>query len=438
MGRQSRLLAVTLAASLHGRLAAVAVAAVLSAIACARSAPRIATAVEWAGRGTWIKADFHSHSRFSDGSHTIEEIVTTAATFGCEAVAVADHSDGGLKGAGPEYLEAVRAARAAHPGVIIPAALEWNVPPGKGQEHAIVLLPTAMDNAEMLASFKQKFDDQNKEGENPKLALQGLAALARATRDGVAPVVFFSHPSRRPRSTSLPASTMARLKRAAPGILMGVEGGPGHQKDRQLASYPDQSFLLDRWDTVVATPGGAWDQWLGQGLTLWGALTNSDFHNTKDGFWPCQFSATWIYVPERTVEGVIRALRAGSFFGEHGHIVSEANLQLTFAGLSRPAMAGETVTAAAGANGTATLRLTIPPVDYAGQPNRVDLVELLAIAPARTEIVFSGAPAGDKAFEVPITVPPGGFVLRARGKRNVEGGPGLMFYTNPIRVTAPA
>jgi hypothetical protein len=421
------------------RLAAAAVAAiVLSAVACAQSAPRITTVVEWAGRGTWLKTDLHSHSRLTDGEHTIEQIVTAAMAGGCDAVAVADHSDGKLKGAGPEYLAAVRASRDAHPGLIIPVAFEWNVPPGKGDEHAIVLLPTAMENAEAMTSFKEKFDDEEKKGENSELAPQGFAALAPPTRDAIAPVVFFSHPSRRPQSASLPASTIAGLKKAAPGILMGVEGGPGHQKGSPLGSYKDQSFLIDRWDMVVATPGGAWDQWLGQGLTLWGALTNSDFHNQNDGFWPCQFSTTWVYVPERTVDGVLRALRAGSFFGEHGHIVTAANLQLTFAGMPRPAVAGETVTAAAGSKGTATLQLSIPPADYAGTLNRIDLVELLAITPAKTEIIFSGAPGADKAFDVPITVPAGGVVLRARGKRNVEGAPGLMFYTNPIRVTAPA
>jgi hypothetical protein len=421
------------------RLMATAVAAVmLSALACAQSAPRITTAVDWTGRGTWIKADLHTHSKLSDGNHAIEEIVSSAEKNGCEAIAIADHSDPGLKGAGPEYLEAVRTARTAHPGVIIPAAFEWNVPPGKGDEHAIVVLPTAMEDGETLASFKQKFDDEDKKGENADLAPQGFAALAPATRDAVAPVVFFSHPGRRPGSPSLPASTIAGLKKGAPTILMGVEGGPGHQKGSPLGSYKDQSFLIDRWDTVVSSLGGAWDQWLGQGLTLWGALTNSDFHNVNDGFWPCEFSATWVYVPERSVTGVIRALRAGSFFGEHGHIVTEAMLQVRFDGMPRPAGAGETVAAATGAKGTAMLQLDVPATDYAGQPNRIDLVELIAITPSKTEVIFSGPPAGDKAFEVAITVPPGGLVLRARGKRNVEGGPGLMFYTNPIRVTVPS
>ena len=33
-----------------------------------------------------------------------------------------------------------------------------------------------------------------------------------------------------------------------------------------------------------------------------------------------------------------------------------------------------------------------------------------------------------------VILPPGGIVLRARGRRNVAGEPALMFYTNPIRI----
>jgi hypothetical protein len=49
-------------------------------------------------------------------------------------------------------------------------------------------------------------------------------------------------------------------------------------------------------------------------------------------------------------------------------------------------------------------------------------------------VLFSGPPGTNEAFKTSIAVPAGGIVLRARGRRNVNGEPALMFYTNPIRI----
>jgi hypothetical protein len=106
--------------------------------------------------------------------------------------------------------------------------------------------------------------------------------------------------------------------------------------------------LIDRWDPLTAEVGGAWDNWLRSGLDIWAAIANSDFHGRGD-FLPCEFASTWVYAPDRTVDGVIRALRAGSFFAEHGHIVTEVELRASFDGQPRPFVPGETAATAAGA-----------------------------------------------------------------------------------------
>ena len=37
-----------------------------------------------------------------------------------------------------------------------------------------------------------------------------------------------------------------------------------------------------------------------------------------------------------------------------------------------------------------------------------------------------------------MDIPDGGVVIRARGRRKLDSEPGLMFYTNPVRVTVRA
>jgi hypothetical protein len=385
-------------------------------------------------RGIWLKADFHTHTRFTDGAHTVDEVVDAAGTHGCDAVAITDHADSNLKGGTPEYVRAIQNVRARHPNLIVLTAMEWNVPPGKGQEHATIVLPPQMETSDVLMAFKERFDDQTKDGDTSLLAAQALAALTPKELERLPPVVFFNHPSRRPDSASAPANTFLSLQTNSPSLLIGLEGAPGHQRATPLGAYTSGGMLDERWDPLAAEIDGAWDQWLRRGLDVWMAIANSDFHNEREDFWPCEFATTWVYAPDRSIEGVIRAVRAGSFFAEHGHIASEVELLARLDGQPVPVRAGEMVATAAGATATVSLQLKIPATDYLGRENHIDNVELIGVAAEKTSVLFSGAPAGTEAFRTTITVPSGGIVLRARGRRNINGEPALMFYTNPIRV----
>ena len=77
----------------------------------------------------------------------------------------------------------------------------------------------------------------------------------------------------------------------------------------------------------------------------------------------------------------------------------------------------------------------VPTTDWEGRPNRIDVVELIAVTREKVSIIARQSPQAEgpllsTAFEVPA----GGVVLRARGRRVVPGGPDLMFYTNPVRI----
>ena len=224
-------------------------------------------------------------------------------------------------------------------------------------------------------------------------------------------------------------------------LVIGFAGAPGHQGTVPIGSYHYQEHAIDRWDPVAARVGDAWDTLLAEGLDVWAADAPSDFHteNPSDlhDFWPGEFSETWLYSPTTDAKGVLRAFRAGSFFGEHGRIVRAVELQISVPGSLRPAGAGEVISSAAGTTIRADVRFDVPTTAWAPGPNTIERIEIIAIDAAGSRIIASGPPAGvDVALSTSLQVPPAGVVLRARGYHDLSDGTHLAFYTNPVRIKA--
>ncbi len=80
---------------------------------CSHEPPkaRFVHEVDWIGKGQWLKADLHAHTKFSDGSSSVAEVVDKAASFGCQVVAITDHGDRNLTAATQPYFEAIAEAR---------------------------------------------------------------------------------------------------------------------------------------------------------------------------------------------------------------------------------------------------------------------------------------------------------------------------------------
>src|SRR5262249_41579740 len=156
-------------------------------------------------------------------------------------------------------------------------------------------------------------------------------------------VVIYQHPSR-PDAHSIENVADIQAWRKVNDLVIGFAGAPGHQRAKPLGSYGYSEKPIDRWDPVAARVGDAWDTLLGQGLDVWAADAPSDFHNDDPGdlndFWPGEFSETWLEAPSRDAAGVLKALRAGSYFADHGRIVRRASLDVQAAGLARPAGPG--------------------------------------------------------------------------------------------------
>jgi hypothetical protein len=389
--------------------------------------------------GIWLKIDTHVHSTFSDGAWTVEELVAAAAQNGCDAVAITDHADHSLRGASQEYFAELNQARRQHPDCLVLAGLEWNIPPHRGSEHVTILVEPTPDEAVILAEFKDRFDDFEGDPRPEALAVEALAWLAeKAAATNTLAVVAYNHPGRKRESLEPFREEFLRLRAASP-LLIGFEGGVGHQAGRPLGAYEGPVQLEERWDPAAATVGSVWDQLLGQGVDAWAALATSDFHNDQGGgvcdYPPGRFSETWVSAPERTARGVLRALQSGSFFGAHGHIVRQVRWTVTAPALPRPAEAGEAIRVPPGVTCRAAIRMEIPRWDWQDVANKVDVVELIAVDEQGATVVkaFDDV-APDKELDFEFIPPDGGVALRARGRRDVFQKPDYLFMTNPIRI----
>ena len=403
--------------------------------------PRFLRQVEWTGKGSWLKGDTHVHTKFSDGSHSVEEVVRQAEQFGCNVLAITDHADRNLKAATREYLEAIHVERRRHPSLLLFAGLEWNLPPWGGDEHATVLIHPDLDEWSLLSRFKEQFDDLGRKPHRAELADEALRWLERHAVHGQArPVVIYEHPSRR-RDRSLDIVPSLTHWRQVNDIVIGFSGAPGHQRYKSIGAFRGKEKTIDRWDPGAARVGDAWDTLLEHGLDLWAADAPSDFHNANPrdlhDFWPGEFAETWLYVPEKSTAGVLQAFHAGTFFGAHGHIVRQAELSVEAPGLPRRAGVGEVVELPSGSSIAVHFRCVVPPMDWEGKANRLDAVELISVTPNSARIVATLQMNKEGVFPATsLKVPADGMVLRARGRRVLETGPNSMFYTNSIRINA--
>jgi hypothetical protein len=78
-------------------------------------------------------------------------------------------------------------------------------------------------------------------------------------------------------------------------------------------------------------------------MDFWGALAVSDYHKDDTDFLPCSFARTHVRVPQSDQRGVLAALRAGSFWGDHGLILEDLAFIAAVPQLPIPATPGEAV-----------------------------------------------------------------------------------------------
>jgi hypothetical protein len=293
------------------------------------------TSVPWGLTGSHVVLDGHSHTRFSDGALSPQELATEALLNGCGALAITDHGDLSVRAATPEYFAAIDEARKQHPGLILLAGMEWNVPPYGGREHVTMLLDPALEQV-VLPGFKARFEQKEARPE------EALAWLVQQTQSTDRVVLIYNHPSRRDLDAEENFSDFLKWN-ADQALFVGFEGAPGHQRAPSPGDYGKNFPTEGRWDPVVAKIGGTWDRLLDAGKSVWGAVAVSDYHAERLDFPPCSFARTHLRVPQRDHQGVLLALRAGSFWAGHGDVLEDLTFIAVASGLPVPATPGEAV-----------------------------------------------------------------------------------------------
>ena len=273
----------------------------------------------WAGNKTQIVFDHHAHTTYSDGSLSLGELVELAYLNGCEAMSVTDHSNV-QSSLTQEKLIEIEELRNQYPGMLIFSGIELGMPSYMGREHVSViaspdvertLLPTLM---RVLASSSDV-----EKNERDQLLINSMLSSGEYNDQFFA---IYNHPSRKDKNAQENIDDITRWNKN--GRFIGsIAGAPGHQNQKFFGSYREIFSATTGWDPVVTDVGGTWDKLLSKGIKLWGAIASSDFHNERMDYPPCSFSRIHVTVDTEDYGGVLRGLKQGTFWADHGHLLDK-------------------------------------------------------------------------------------------------------------------
>jgi hypothetical protein len=250
----------------------------------------------------WLAGDHHLHTQYSnDAMYPVAAQAERAVAGGLDWITITDHGNVPFATHSVQPLVAdINAARQRHADeLLIFTGLEWNIPAG---EHTTLMLAPGHHEALFLQEFVSQHDARVKgtrDGTpaNEELAVKAIQFLREAVRTGRIDdaLVIPNHPAR--LGINSPAETRA-WRDAAPEIVIGMEGAPGHQaaglpapgmaRGRGLydsnpgtwsfPGYPAGAYRTwGGFDWMTAAVGGLWDSMLAEGLPWW-ITTTSDGH----------------------------------------------------------------------------------------------------------------------------------------------------------------
>ena len=338
--------------------------------------------------------------------------------------------------------------RGQYPDKQIMTGMEWNVP---GHEHAS---SGCLDNdGKCVAEFEYRFDQNDSDATGPtspqaiaaginwtgKLqnsyyipangyyeypTTLGLNLLHNKTIDGLAwldanhPKTSWVNPAHIERagcgfdySTNqimggYSIAALRDMNDTAPTVFFGFEGMPGHQKASSRGEFSSSACGGGTYGgagTYIATVGGVWDNLLADGRKIFN-FVSSDFHMTRDDFYPGEYAKTYVNVTrshdehgkghqewkhdERedgavSQQDILNGMRSGNSFAVHGDLINELDFRV-FHGVSVKnqssanfATMGETLRIERGDRITVQIRFKSPSVNNNGDVPVVHHVQLI-------------------------------------------------------------
>ena len=365
----------------------------------AASAPAVAAPASTDAGRQWLGGDPPVHSEWSvdwdrsttpptpvrggDSSYSRSRNATQAKAFGLRWMVHTDHGGPGHSVVTRDHAyPALVQARADVPDVIQFNGMEFDVPAG---EHASLIIAPGPDERDQLVAAERDFSrSEPLEGSrDTEQAMQ--AALAHLRGLSPLPLMFINHPSRTATGVGAWGQVTPQELRgwhaAAPQVLVGMEGAPGHQAIRtERGLYRNAAApTFGGFDQMTTEVGGIWDHMLADGLRFW-ITANSDSHvNLRDGgrdYDPGEYSKTYAWARADATD-VMDALRHGRMFTVTGDLVDA--LELSVGDGNVTGTLGDTVTLVPGRTMQITLRVQQPDVANAnGETPALKRIELIA------------------------------------------------------------
>ena len=425
----------------------------------------------------WLAGDHHVHSEWSvdwdrsttpptpirggDSSYTRSRNAVQAQAFGLRWVVHTDHGGPGHSAVTRDHAyPALLQARADVPGLIQFNGMEFDVPAG---EHASLIIAPGPDERDQLVTVERDFSrgeplvDGSRDTEQDM-----LAALSHLGTLSPLPLMLINHPSRTATGVGQWGEVTPQELRswhdAAPQVLVGMEGAPGHQATRdERGLYRNGAApTFGGFDQMTATVGGVWDQMLAEGRHFWVTASSDSHVNQRDGgsdFDPGEYSKTYVWA-RPVADDVLDGLRGGRTFAVTGDLIDALDLQVQADDGSGPVgRMGDTLPMKRGARMRVQLRVHQPTVANAvGQRPALQHLQLIVGSPGDggPQMLTRRFTAADwqrdgQWYSVTWTLPVpanGGFV-RARGSNTAEPTSladlkgedpwqDLWFYANPV------
>lgn len=451
----------------------------LPAVLVLWSAPAAASTADSEQGRDWLPGDHHVHSEWSvdwdhgttpptpirggDSSYTRSRNAQRAQHFGLRWMVHTDHGGPGHSAVTRDHAyPALLEARRDVPGLIQFNGMEFDVPAG---EHATLIIAPGPLEREQLVTLERDYSRSEPLQGSRDTQQQMLDALDHMRSLAPLPVLLINHPSRTATGAgqwgAVTPDELNAWHAAAPQVLVGMEGAPGHQATRSERGLYRNAAAPTRggFDQMTTEVGGVWDRMLAAGTRFWITASSDSHVNVRDGgsdFDPGEYSRTYVWARPDAGD-ILAGVRGGRMFAVTGDLIDRLELTVQAVdGSGSVGRMGDAVKLAPGTPMRVQLRVRQPSVaNAAGQHPRLRQLQLIvgsgpAQAPQMQTRRFTATDWKQDgawyqaAWELPA--PANGGFVRARGSNTDEPTPledvkgedpwqDLWFHSNPVFIT---